>query len=67
MFAKDNYKEISEYMTKRLSCTEHPFLTPPCTPYTISPMASDNFFNLEFIIEVINFPILEARSKNRNT
>jgi hypothetical protein len=36
-----------------------PFLTPPCTP-CISPLLSDNFFNLEFRIGVINFSILEV-------
>jgi hypothetical protein len=47
-------------MTKRLPCTEYPFLNPPCTP-EISPMSSDNLLNLEFRIEVNNFPMLEVR------
>ena len=57
---EESYKEISECMTKRLSCTEYPFLNPPCTP-EIGPMSSDNFFNLEFRIEVNNFPMLEVK------
>ena len=57
---EDKYKEISECMTKRLSCTEYPFLNPPCTP-EISPMSSDNLFNLEFRIEANVFPMLEVR------
>ena len=54
------YKEISECMTKRPSYTEYPLLNPPCTQ-EISPMSSDNLFNLEFRIEVNNFPMLEVR------
>jgi hypothetical protein len=57
---EDRYKEIRECMTKRLSCTEYPFLNPPCTP-EIGPMSSDNLLNLEFRIEVNNFPMLEVR------
>ena len=61
---EDRYKEIRECMTKRLSCTEYPFLNPPCTP-EIGPMSSDNLFNLEFRIEVNNFPMLEVRQIER--
>jgi hypothetical protein len=56
----DKYKEISEYMTNRQSCTEYPFLSSPYTP-EISPMSYDNLLNLEFRIEVNNFLMLEVR------
>ena len=40
--------------------TEYPFLNPPCTP-EISPISSDNLLNLEFRIEVNNFPMVEVK------
>ena len=57
---EDRYNEISECMTKRLTCTEYPFLNPPCTS-EIGPMSFDNLLNLEFRLEVNNFPMLEVR------